>query len=276
MFADVTFPLQVWVWPSAGTALGGASTCTPPTSPSARAGPQTYAEFILVRHTWSIWDGSVQLAAPKTASRSSCGCQAAKGTAQLMWNPHPRAAAAAPRHCCSAHTQNNQLWMECWVHFYRAQFYPLDCLWVPFRLSVWVWTWIENTWELLRGAERAGAENGCQMQISIFSPGCFIPSPGIPPVWIQFSIPLSAPDHIRIIQEYLGFYLSLFCCIPLPFSLSSLNRWDSYVFKTSKLCLGSFSFSGCRKRTEEMLLLTGTSVPLVVHQIPSFRTALIF
>lgn len=50
-FADATFPLQVCVWPSAGTELGGASTCAPPTSPSARAGPQTYAEFILVRHT---------------------------------------------------------------------------------------------------------------------------------------------------------------------------------------------------------------------------------
>lgn len=74
---------------------GGSEHLCSPTSPSARAGPWTYAEFILVRHTWSIWDGSVQLAAPKTASRNSCGCQAAKATAQLMWNPHPRAGAAA-------------------------------------------------------------------------------------------------------------------------------------------------------------------------------------
>lgn len=126
---------------------GGSEHLCSPTPPSARAGPQTQAGFILVRHTCSMWDGSAQLAAPKTASRNSCGCQAAKGTAQLMWNPHPRAGAAASQHCCSPHTQNNQIWMEWRAQFYRAQFYSFNCLWVPFRLSVWVWTWIENTWE---------------------------------------------------------------------------------------------------------------------------------
>lgn len=49
--ADVTFPLQMCVWPSAGTELRGASTCAPPPLPLPGQDPKLMQNsFLLGTH----------------------------------------------------------------------------------------------------------------------------------------------------------------------------------------------------------------------------------